>query len=292
MTATEEVKLWQFFGEPPSADQVADLLLGLPTVWGVDTAEFIEFVQPLPSRVRVKRPHPTNPAVKVDEYLDTFTLYMSVAGRVKMLERAQAEHSWSVYVEPEPVTPTGMPGYLAWEPRLVHRVYVKIVGEEGDVGVRYGTAWVPFSGGSQAAGSNPFEKVETSALGRALGAWGFGVLPGSGIASLEEMQGLVQNRAGMEAEADPSAQEAAQTEGDLLMTTLTLLEESRQLRGESDEETKARAGKYVKERFGLEVYDPGKNELDWQRLRRGQLILMNNAMRETIRQLKAAGRDL
>ena len=213
---------WEFLGHAPTHEDVRALLLTLPDVWGLKYVDFIDYVQPLPQNKKVKKPHPTNPNLEIEDRVEAYTLYMGVAGRIKMLERAAEDYGWCVDFTPEPVTPTGIPGYLNHADRLVYRVYVEIkapiglprvvtegpelgrlsVAEYMSLGRKAGTAWVPATGGANAAGSNPYEKVETSALGRALGAWGFGVLPGSGIATVEEMQAIRGNRAYMDAEAN------------------------------------------------------------------------------------------
>jgi hypothetical protein len=197
-----EINAWQFFDEPPTQDRVIELLRTLAPVHGVAAVDFADYVQALPQSVKITKRG--QGGRKETETRDTWVLYMSVAGRIKMLQQAAEDNDWEVDFEPEPVTATGTPGLLYHgDGRIVYREYVRIGSRGGEtvepLGRKPGMAWVPFSGGTAAAGSNPYEKVETSARGRAIAAWGFGVLPGSGVASLEEMQGVRQNRAALEA---------------------------------------------------------------------------------------------
>lgn len=314
---------WEFLQGAPTVEQVREMLLTLPDVWGVPYVDFIDYVQALPQKKKVKKPHPDRPGVLLDEYVDAYTLYMGVAGRIKMLERAAEKQGWRVDFVPEPTTPTGIPGYLNHSERLVYRVYVVIMAPVGPMislarpdglmlnpdgnaetriearkykmlGRKPGTAWVPASGGSNAAGTNPYEKVETSALGRALAAWGFGVMPGSGIASVEEMEAIKGNRAYLEAESGAGAtgriprrsngnRKSRQT---LLEEALALGEEVRQRTGRDPEEMKAKVGSYLAMDLGIDgVYDAVKGEVDWSKVKDGQLTLLGNSFRQTLTRL-------
>jgi hypothetical protein len=293
------ISQWEFVDRVPTRGEVLDLLKTLPPVWGVNTWEFAEYVQGLPSTKKVKFRDAAGR--KVDEYRDIVTIYMSVSGRIKMLEAAQEMNDWVVDFEPEPVTPTGIPGFVQNDERIVYREYVVISklrdgrDEPLRIGRRPGTAWVPRTGGSQAAGSNPYEKVETSARGRALAAWGFGVLPGSGIASLEEMQGSRDNRTSMDAE-QPAQQQAdrpsgRRSRGDLMTDLLTAAEAIRQARGQEDDEIKTKLAQYCQQAFGVDVAaekDEGGmvTKVDLSKLRDGQLQLAINAMRDSLRQIQ------
>jgi hypothetical protein len=54
-------------------------------------------------------------------------------------------------------------------------------------GVRHGIATSRRVGGTEVEREFPWEVAETSAIGRALGAYGYGLFPGSGLASAEDM---------------------------------------------------------------------------------------------------------
>jgi hypothetical protein len=289
---------WQFVGRAPSREDTVDLLDTLAPVYGVKTVDYADFVQALPQKLKVKKPHPENPRLVVEEYVEAYTLYVSVAGRIKMLNDAQAQAGWSVEFVPEPVTPTGIPGYLQNDDRLVYREYVRIVEHVVDdagsrdvpLGSRPGTAWVPTKGGSNAAGSNPYEKVETSARGRALGAWGFGVLPGSGIASLEEMQNLAGNRAALDAEPVGRGTRQRKPRAELLSEALELMEQVRLARHQEPAEIRAKVADYLATSLGVAgAYDAAEDVLSLDRLRDGQLTILANQFRDTL--TKIAGQE-
>lgn len=279
---TTAISQWEFIGTPPTRAQVTSLLSKLPPVWGVFTIDYAEYVQALPQKKKIQRPHPTNPNLMVDDRIECWVLYMSVAGRIKMLEEAATKNKWRVDFKPEPITPTGSPGLIQnGDGRIVYREYCEIaeLPEEGSVPVRLGSkagmAWVPYSGGSNAAGSNPYEKCETAARGRAIGAWGFGVFPGSGVATLEEMQNVAGNRRAMEAEnigqqRQPGRQQRPSRDK-LLERVLIVMEEFRQHRGVSEETMQAEMVQYLS---GIGVRDPQTDDrINWDNVRDGQLQL-------------------
>lgn len=300
------VNTWEFLDRVPTREDVIRLLETLPDVWGVRPVSYVEYVQPLPQSKKVKRPHPTRPDMVVDDRIDAYTMYVSVAGRLRMLNDAQAVNGWRVDVRPEPVTPTGVPGYLQMDERLVYRVYVEIftpidvpravsegtgmglveVAEWLSLGVRSGTAWVPASGGSNAAGSNPYEKVETSALGRALAGWGFGLLPGSGIASVEEMAQMRENNGQMRVEQARRGAAPRKSREDLLQETLALGEELRIARGVDEQTWTEQVGQHLRQRLGVrDAWDDRENVIDWSRVKDGQLTLVANGYRANLRQI-------
>lgn len=303
----EGLSNWKFIGKAPSSQEVIDLIKTLPPVWGVDTIDFIDYVEALPQKQKVAKPHPNNPeGPPIVETVEAYTLYMSVAGRVKMAEHAASMHGAILDFEPEPTTPTGIPGLLATGgggdkgDRIVYREYVTFrYRSEEDTPVDFphgrkpGMAWVPYSGGSNAAGSNPYEKVETSARGRALAAWGFGVFPGSGIASLEEMRGAYENAKAMRYESGVAdtrqrrGSSARKSRDEVLADAFVVLEELRQARGVSEDEADEKVAEY------LDRIVPGgargeDGKVDWSKVRDGQLTLLVNASRQALTQLRDA----
>jgi hypothetical protein len=308
--ARAHISNWEFLVEPPTTEAVLALLATLPPVHGLKHVDYADFVQALPAKKKIQKPHPTNPNLKVDEYIENWVLYMSVAGRQAMLNDAQALNHWRVEIEPEPNSPVGAPGFLSLEQRIVYREYIKIwqyvkpvsaptdgafvPGGEVCLGSRNGQAWVPFSGGSQAAGSNPYEKVETAARGRALGAWGFGVFPGSGIASLEEMLGVSENLDAIKAEGGNGRQARAENTNRpsreaLEEKALSAVEKLRQLTSDTDEGVTAKVGIYVTNKLGSKTaYDPDRNLMHWDGMKDGQLMMLTTFLTEKISQIEGA----
>lgn len=280
---------WQFIGGPPTGDKLISMLKTVAPVWGVDIAEFADYITALSQKMKYRRPHPDKPSLMIDDYVEAYSLYMSVAGRIHMINRAAEDNGWVVsFIPEETVTP---PGYLSFADRLVYRVHVEIREDDRLIGRRSGTAWVPYSGGSNAAGSNPYEKVETSALGRALGAWGFGVLPGSGVATMEEMQNMVENRRHMDSAAGRSARaQEAQSEqrdhrpdrADLLAQTYQLSEQARIAKGDTVETWNQKTADFIGTRMGAtEAVVNG--EVVWGKVRDGVLQILMNQYREVLR---------
>ena len=307
---------WEFIDRIPSRDEVVKLLESLPCWWGVLPADYVDYVQALPSdkKIKVKVPTASGQSRKEEKWFSVVTLYFSVAGRMQMLREAQQRNGWKVDFTPEPITPTGVPGFLQMDERIVYREYVEIAAPQlSDVpsdprpgtlwtsadqyqtlGRRPGMAWVPATGGLQAKGSNPYEKVETAARGRALAAWGFGVLPGSGVASLEEMLGVRQNAQALAGEADAAAEPPAGTRKadakTVMSSVLQLTEEARQLTNREPSEMfqivadwfrKAAALDVVKTRDGDVI-----TELDLSTANMGTLRLAEREFRRRVQQIR------
>lgn len=287
---------FEFVNRVPTRLEVAELLGQIPPVWGVAVQDFIDYIQALPQTKKVKKPHPQRPNLMIDESVSAYTLYVSVGGRQQMLREAQEAHGWRVDYRPEPVTPTGIPGYLSFHERLVYRTYVDIwqmLGENGMLldeprllGTRSGTAWVPEIGGKNAAGSNPYEKVETSALGRAIGAWGFGVLPGSGIATVEEMAAIAGNDQYQRQQQAGQQQERRETREELLEATLGVIERYRSEAGKAEAEMDLKIATTLNQRLGIkEPMDPETGLIRWELVKDGQLVLLRNMIQEGLKAL-------
>lgn len=219
------------------------------------------------------------------EYKTVYTLYVTVAGRISMANDIADTNRWRIDLVPEPNTPSGIPGYLVWdEKHLVYREYAEIwqLNEDGTetlLGRKPGTASVPATGGSGAVESSRFEKVETSARGRALGAWGIGVLPGSGVASYEEMKEAQRLQS-----AQPYPQQTQQQRKPLLNRT-ELLEKLRltlaQYQDASDmtwEEVFKKVDDYAKKSFSKDLAYDEEGRPSFDNLKDGELEIMARAI--------------
>ena len=301
---------WEFVDRIPSREEVLELLRTLPPRWGVKVEDFLEYITPLPQVKKTKVKVGKN---LVDQTVPVYVLYVSVAGRQAMLQAAEELNRWRVSFVPEPVTPTGVPGWLQNdERRLVYRESVEVlepVAVAADGSVKYelkgrkpGTAWVPQTGGKAASGSNPVEKVETAARGRALAAWGFGVLPGSGVASLDEIQQAAENMLAQQQRHQEGQQEQAsssgrQTREKLLEVTMQTMEEARMLRSESEYTADQRIIDHCQRRYGVNVAKPDADPelpptVEWTRLNDGQLQLLTRAVQRSITEIRAQEQEV
>jgi hypothetical protein len=301
-----DIGLWKWYSDPPSRDLVLERLDSLPDQFGgVRVVDYADFVQPLPNpeKVMVPRRSPSGDrVVEVEEKVPTWTLYVSVAGRVKMLEAAQAKNGWRVDVGPAGGADE-TEGFIELGGRLVYREQVSIfapaAGPDGGwtaLGCRTGQVWVPDDKASGARRTNPFEKAQTGAVGRALGLWGFGILPGSGVASLEEMQHLRQAMAsdtiGDAAQPGPAqpgpaqpgpARPAPKGRKEATEELLTVLEELRQIKGSSEEEFRAGLARYVADSLGnRDAVHKATGEISYGKLSEGQITLMLNNFRKLL----------
>jgi hypothetical protein len=272
---------WEFIApNVPTLAVVRGLLETLRDWWGIRPVDYIEHVHVLTQSKKNPWRRPGAP-----EYVDVANLYFSVAGRIAMLAAAAELHGWRVDIRPEPNTPTGIPGYLMTEPRIVYRAYVDIYAPVGTprmvqpdprdptaaldhgpmstvrewklVASRPGTSAVLAAGGRGAAGSNPHEKAETSAHGRAIAAHGFGVLPGSGVASVEEMREALANRGRAGTVEDPGpAEDQPATKADresLIREALTLAQALTEALGEDELYKWGRLAAICLQQYGVDV---------------------------------------
>lgn len=282
------ISQWEFIDRIPTREEVVELMQTLPDCYGVEYKDFAQYVQGLPSskKVKVTVRTKTGGTRKEDKFFDVVTLYMSVAGRLKMVNAIGEKNGLMIDFQPEPVTPTGVPGFLQMDDRLVYREYCVIralpdhaggLWSAGDMlGSKPGMAWVPSSGGRQAAGSNPYEKVETAARGRAIAAWGIGVLPGSGVASMEEMLGNPRTLQQPEPEKERPSREQ------LIEAVREETEKVRQMRQIESEEMDLKMLDYLHKTFGLPVDGP----IDWTSLKDGQLQLTLSQLQQTTKSLR------
>ena len=133
-------------------------------------------------------------AVKHEEFVDYITLierrrrvdnrwiteeapYMSVDGRLAM---ANADHRRQdkklIFHDPVVLSDTD------------EQLTLMVAVESEIYGRRHGIATSRRLGGSPIEQQHPWEIAETSAIGRALAAMGYGLLPGTGLASAEDME--------------------------------------------------------------------------------------------------------
>lgn len=301
---------WVFVDAPATLDEVKALLASVtvpfsggrgPSSDGISQGpelapltmdRYMPYVLPMSNNVKVKVPDANNPQRTNEEHHVQTTLYTQVAGRLAILADVAERKHWDVDVYPEPTTPTGVPGYLQMDERLVFRVYVEISVNGRTIGKRFGTAWAKAQGGFNAEGSNPYETVETSALGRALAQWGFGILPGSGIASVEEMRLARQNiggtpRGARGSRGAPAEATEREDRGDLITSAITKAEELRAIRGMTQDQSDEALAKWILDKFGIEGFVNSTGGYEWQLLTDAQIAFLRNTFRDAVAKAKA-----
>jgi hypothetical protein len=277
---------WEFL-EPPLTEDVEALLKAMPLWWGVSPADYIDYVHALSQRKNV------SPDPQGKDYKTVWTLYMSVAGRIAAISQVAQKNDFRVDFEPEPNTPTGIPGFLEYDDRIVYREYCSVWTADGQLlGRKPGMAWVPKEGGSGAVASNRYEKVETSARGRSIAAWGVGVLPGSGVASLDEMATAADLARGGERAARRQARRENKGRDEWEAELLMALEEYQQVGGVTDQAMNEKVQRYAERSFNLEIPERPNGGWDFAVLKEGQVILFGNRMKGELERLKAEKADI
>lgn len=124
--------------------------------------------------------------------------YMAVDGRMAMAAADHARQGKKLDFE-RPEIVKDDEATLTLGVRVVSEIY----------GTRYGTATSKKSN-SGTASEWPWETAETSAIGRALGMMGYGLLPGSGLASADDMKRVAKEEVKPNPEAMTKAVQALQ----------------------------------------------------------------------------------
>jgi len=147
-------------------DQAVQLLRRAPRFGQFDPTEFADYVTPIERRKK----DPTGRWVTDEK------AYMSVDGRIAMAVADHAAQGKRLDFEPPQVLIND-----EIELTLLVTVISEIYGRRHGIATSYRTG-----GGIEA--QHPWEIAETSATGRALAAMGYGLIPGSGLASAEDME--------------------------------------------------------------------------------------------------------
>jgi len=152
--------------ETMTRDDILQLLEKAGPVGTVHHRDFIDFVVLLDKQQKVD-----------GQWIAVQQPYMTVDGRIAMACRDHTNQGKRLdFHDPEVIETS--------ELRLTLRVTV----ESKIYGRRHGIASSRLDGaGSPFERGHPWEVAETSALGRALGAMGYGLLPGAGLVSAEQL---------------------------------------------------------------------------------------------------------
>ena len=252
---------WVWVDRVPTVAEMLDKLRSLPDTYGLSIVEYADFVLPLKQSQKLKIKD--NDGKTVEKYVETWRMYMTVAGRVKMLNDAQALNQWVVRERQE---------LLSTDP-FVMQMEISIDGPTADerqmtnLGNRFGVS-------KTKGGDTAWEKMETAARGRAIAAWGLGVIAGSGIASLDEMQDVLNPQP-----ASRAPEPDGRTRQQMLDDTKSAIEELRQSRDQDRTELWEKIQKYLKENLGVTVLI-GEDGLDLAKLKDGQIALLEKNIRK------------
>ena len=134
-------------------------------VGSVKHEDFIDYIVVLESRRKVD-----------DEWQTTEHAYMAVDGKLAMANEDHRKQAKRLdFAEPKILLDN--PEQLTLQVTVTSEVY----------GTRHGIATSRKKGGANAEREFPWEVAETSAIGRALATMGYGLIPGAGLASAEDM---------------------------------------------------------------------------------------------------------
>ena len=140
-------------------------------VGSVKHADFIDYVVVLEGRRKVN-----------GEWQTTEHAYMTIDGKLAMANQDHRQQNKRLDFG-EPKVLVDSPEQLTLQVTVTSEIY----------GVRHGIATSRKKTGTNAEKDWPWEVAETSATGRALAAMGYGLLPGAGLASAEDMLRAVES---------------------------------------------------------------------------------------------------
>src|SRR5690606_11851230 len=153
--------------EKMSREELLALCEKAPAIGQVSHSEFVDYIVVLEQTRRGRN----------GQWETVETAYMSVDGRVAMANEDHRRQGKALQFE-DPVVLVDDDEQLTLLVAVNSEIY----------GRRHGIATSRKVTGTTAEKNFPWEVAETSAIGRALGAMGYGVLPGSGLASAEDVQ--------------------------------------------------------------------------------------------------------
>jgi len=154
------------WNEKPSEEQLKEYLKGGTNIFDVKLEDFSHFIQLIKSGVNLGG----------GRWKDVYTPYMTVAGRVMMARADHAKKGGTLSIETKII-----------DSKFDKEVVAVCTCTSSLYGVSTGVSSASRDSG-KTDGDFPFEISETSAVGRALGFYGYGILPGMSIASAEEVK--------------------------------------------------------------------------------------------------------
>jgi len=148
-------------------EEILALCNKAPDVGSVKHADFIDYVVVVESRRKVG-----------DEWQIVENAYLAVDGTRRVAMANEDHRKQSKHLEfAEPKVLIDNPEQLTLQVTVTSEIY----------GTRHGIATSRRKGGTSAEREHAWEIGETSAIGRALTAMGYGLLPGAGLASAEDV---------------------------------------------------------------------------------------------------------
>jgi len=200
-------------------EELVALCRKAPDVGQVKHEDFVDYITVIERRKRTPQ-----------GWVSEATPYMSVDGRLAMANADHRKQGKKMDFE-NPVVLVDTPEQLTLMVTIVSEIY----------GRRHGIATSRRAEGAAMETQHPWEIAETSAMGRALASMGYGLLPGSGLASAEDM--IRTALAPQPASPAPNARLSERQRGYLLAAYARKL-------GGSPEEAQQRLDAICHERYG------------------------------------------
>ncbi len=170
-------------------DQVIEICRRTPAIGAVKHEEFADYIVVLPQRKRA--------ATGSDEWTTVESPYMMVDGKLAMANEDHRRQGKKLdFSSPQVLVDNDE--QLTLLVTVTSEIY----------GTRHGIATSRRINGTEIEREFAWEVAETSAVGRALSAMGYGLFPGSGLSSAEDMQ----RATGAQPQREPTAERRAAPE--------------------------------------------------------------------------------
>lgn len=180
------------FDHMPTTEELQEALSKVPTIEGLDLSEWAESVTIIPSRKKQSS----------GDWTTLYTVYFDVAARIVMARRWHMQQEAEMILEAKTLNAEGNPA-----PERFFLCAVRLQSSILGPAIGYATADLS-EAGSGADRTNPIENALTSAMGRALGELGFGLIPGSGqVASADEVSTALDRKGKATRPAGPPQQQ-------------------------------------------------------------------------------------
>lgn len=295
-TFARRIVPWEWTGAVAKEDMLASIE-SLPPVFGLRPADYVEYVLPVTNNVEIKAAQPSGKPIGTGKYEQVTKLYFQVGGRQAMLRDAVDRYGWNVEEEEtilvdheakftviRMMIQIDGEWWVGGPPSPEEIIQENLGGNQGQSRRREiaGTRWgIGKLQGKDAA----WEIAETKARGRALGSWGFGLLPGSGLASFEEMEDAETS------DRPPTGQSRRETAHlnfeDLHVALLTKMEQLRQITDVPVDEARVKTLEYIRKNLGIKL-EVTEDQIDFTRLSVGQMQLLVNKYDGWIREKRKA----
>jgi len=174
------------FDHEPTREEMIEFLASVPSLEGLDLVQYVDFCLPMKRSSKVGNKPNGDPI-----YEDKWQPYFMTDGKLLMFAQYHRKNGGMIQVDTKLVEHT----------ENDFQIFATVTSTL--LGTCCGRATGRLNATSGAEKSHPVETCETSAIQRALACFGFGLMPGAGLASAEDMKTADARQAAPAAKVEP-----------------------------------------------------------------------------------------